>query len=273
LFNAHWGEQVSLGPDNTLEVSMVCEGLDGAQVREAWQPFVDWVSASAKDITIIEPFGSHVGEARSWWEVENNPSMIRDTREGVAKDQGWWRGDQAQVGMFIHGLESMWLPADLLQENQQRRIVAALIAASRHSRVQLHFNKGLAGAPSDILDSASRTATNPAVLKAFALAILAGGEAPAYPGLSRPPIDLVAARENAAAIDTATEELRKIVPNPESYVSESNYFKRDWQNSYWGVNYSKLRTIKGKYDPDGLFFVHHGVGSEDWSADGFRRLS
>jgi len=25
-------------------------------------------------------------------------------------------------------------------------------------------------------------------------------------------------------------------------------------------------------DPDGLFFVHHGVGSEDWSADGFTRL-
>jgi hypothetical protein len=28
-----------------------------------------------------------------------------------------------------------------------------------------------------------------------------------------------------------------------------------------------------KYDPDGLFFVHHGVGSEDWSADGFEKLS
>jgi iron(III) transport system substrate-binding protein len=24
-------------------------------------------------------------------------------------------------------------------------------------------------------------------------------------------------------------------------------------------------------DPDGLFFVHHGVGSEDWSDDGFER--
>jgi hypothetical protein len=30
--------------------------------------------------------------------------------------------------------------------------------------------------------------------------------------------------------------------------------------------------VKGKYDPDGLFFVHHGVGSEDWSADGFTRV-
>jgi hypothetical protein len=26
------------------------------------------------------------------------------------------------------------------------------------------------------------------------------------------------------------------------------------------------------YDPDGLFFVHHGVGSEEWSPDGFARV-
>ena len=35
----------------------------------------------------------------------------------------------------------------------------------------------------------------------------------------------------------------------------------------------RLQGIKRKYDPDGLFFVHHGVGSEEWSADGFTRLT
>jgi hypothetical protein len=30
--------------------------------------------------------------------------------------------------------------------------------------------------------------------------------------------------------------------------------------------------VKHKVDPAGLFFVHHGVGSEAWSADGFSRL-
>jgi hypothetical protein len=34
-----------------------------------------------------------------------------------------------------------------------------------------------------------------------------------------------------------------------------------------------LRAIKTHYDPTGLFFVHHGVGSEDWSADGFTPLA
>jgi hypothetical protein len=31
--------------------------------------------------------------------------------------------------------------------------------------------------------------------------------------------------------------------------------------------------VKDKYDPDGLFFVHHGVGSERWSPDGFTKLT
>jgi hypothetical protein len=30
--------------------------------------------------------------------------------------------------------------------------------------------------------------------------------------------------------------------------------------------------VKNRYDPHGLFFVHHGVGSERWTADGFTRL-
>src|SRR5262249_32262739 len=31
LFNPHWGEQVRIGPDYTLEISMVCQGLDAKQ--------------------------------------------------------------------------------------------------------------------------------------------------------------------------------------------------------------------------------------------------
>jgi FAD/FMN-containing dehydrogenase len=67
--------------------------------------------------------------------------------------------------------------------------------------------------------------------------------------------------------------LRKLAPSPGAYVAESNFFEETWQESFWGPNYAKLLAIKDKYDPDGLFFGHHGVGSERWSADGFTRLS
>ena len=76
-----------------------------------------------------------------------------------------------------------------------------------------------------------------------------------------------------AIADAMMEELRELGLPSGSYVSESNYFEKQWQQSYWGENYARLQTVKAKYDPDGLFFVHHGVGSEDWSADGFTRAN
>ena len=68
-------------------------------------------------------------------------------------------------------------------------------------------------------------------------------------------------------------ELRKVVPDFASYVSESNFFEKQWQRSFWGDNYPRLLKVKTKYDPEGLFVVHHGVGSEAWSDDGFTRLA
>ncbi len=137
--------------------------------------------------------------------------------------------------------------------------------------VELHFNKGLAGAPAEAVRRAADTATNPAVLTAFALAITATGGIPPLPGL--PGQDLGAAHRNAAAVDRAAAELKKVAPDHGSYVSESNYFNAHWQHAFWGRNYARLRAIKHHYDPAGLFFAHHGAGSEDWSPDGFRRLA
>ena len=54
-----------------------------------------------------------------------------------------------------------------------------------------------------------------------------------------------------------------------AFVWETDYFEANWQDYFWGDNYARLKRIKQKYDPDGLFFLHHGVGSEDRSADGF----
>ena len=204
--------------------------------------------------------------------------MIGDSRPGAPAIHGYWSGDQGQVGAFLHGYDSLWLQASLLEKDQQPRLTDALFAASRHKKFEMHFNKGIAGAPLAAIAATKDTATNPAVVEAFVLVIIADGGFPAYPGLARgttepanSPANLVAARNNKHKIDLAAAELRKIAPNAGSYVSESNYFNASWEKAYWGTNYSKLRAIKKKYDPEGLFFAHHGVGSEEWSADGFTR--
>jgi FAD/FMN-containing dehydrogenase len=273
LFNPHWGEQVHIGPDNTLKVSMVSQGVGKTEAGRLWQPFFDWVSAAPRDFSIADEVGAGATAARHWWDVEGNPSMIQDKRAGASRDHGWWEGDQDQVGAYLHGYDSLWLPAALLKPQAQASLVAALFAGSRFKEIELHFNKGLAGAAPGAIAAALDTATNPAVTEAFALAIIADGEGAAYPGMARPAMDLEAAHRDARAIERATAELRKVAPDAGSYVSESNFFNKRWQQDYWGEHYPKLQAIKKRYDPEGLFFVHNGVGSEDWSADGFTRLA
>jgi len=67
-------------------------------------------------------------------------------------------------------------------------------------------------------------------------------------------------------------EVVNVVPAAGSYVSESDFFEPDWQRAFWGKNYQRLVAVKRTYDPGGLFFAHHGVGSEEWTDDGFIRL-
>ena len=277
LFNPHWGESVTLRPGNILAIRMVSQGLDKQQAENVWRPFLDWVRAAPKDFTPSEAPVIGSIPARNWWDADyrrkNLPNtMHTDDRPGAAETHFWWAGNQSEVGIFWHGFQSIWLPAALLQTDGQQRLADALFAGSRHSPVYLQFNKGLAGAPPEAVAAARNTAMNPTVLNAFGLAIIAGGRPTTYPGITGHEPDLVLARTEAGKIDQSTAELRKIPPNAGSYVAETNFFESDWQRSFWGTNYPRLQAVKAKYDPDGLFFVHHGVGSEEWSDDGFTRL-
>jgi hypothetical protein len=112
---------------------------------------------------------------------------------------------------------------------------------------------------------------NPAVCGAFALAIVADGQGPAYPGIAGHEPDVAQGRKAAETVRRCMTELRDIAPAGGAYVSESNFFEPDFQHTYWGRNYARLAELKKRYDPGGLFTVHNGVASEEWSADGFSR--
>jgi len=276
LFNPHWGEQMKFRGGDTLDISMMFQGLAKQQATQTWAPFLDWVHAR-KDCHVTQPFQALAAPARHLWDAEFlrkylPDAIVSDDRPDAPRNRFAWAGDREQVGSFIHGYQSAWLPATLLQPGRQSRLVDALFAASQHRDFELHFNKGLAGAPADTIARARDTATHPQVLDAFALLICANGGPPAYPGMPGAKPDLAKARHEATAIDQAMDAIRAVAPDAGSYVSESDYFLRDWQQGFWGSNYPRLAAAKRKYDPDGLFFVHHGVGSEDWSADGFTRL-
>ncbi|HLI17315.1 MAG TPA: FAD-binding oxidoreductase [Rhodanobacteraceae bacterium] len=277
LLNPHWGEKIHFHSGNVLRVDLVFQGLDKAGAEAVWKPFFDFVAASPKDYVVTTPLRVDVIPARAIW----NPEVLRkipglvvaDSRPDAPIDNIVWAGDADQTGQYITSFGSAWLPQALLQPSRQEDLVGALFAFTRGYGLALHFNKGLAGAPKQQLDAARDTATNPQVVDAFALALTGGSTGPAFPGIAGHEPNLAAARKNAAACAKAMQALYKIVPDAGSYVSESDFFLKDWQRAFWGSNYPRLLAVKKRYDPDGLFTVHHGVGSEQWSADGFTRVA
>ncbi|KAH8203328.1 hypothetical protein TruAng_002524 [Truncatella angustata] len=64
---------------------------------------------------------------------------------------------------------------------------------------------------------------------------------------------------------TWLEPVRAATPGGGAYNSEGNIIEPDWQNTYYGAEkYAKLSDLKERYDPTGLFYTIHGVGSENW---------
>src|SRR5208282_328006 len=241
LFNDHWGEQAHFKPDNSLDINMLSHGLDTERANKVWQPFLDWVAGSPHEYStearpsIVSLPAQGMWDLQSWKEhwpefvfpnpngnpliglldralsyLPWQPAFRRDKRPDAPPNDLWWVGDAGQVGWFIWGFESLWLPASLLDDNSQERLANALFASSRHSGVELHFNKGLAGAPPDAIAGASDTAMNPAVLTAFALAIVADAQGPAYPGIPGHEPSVVAGRKAAERVHQCMNQLRAV---------------------------------------------------------------
>jgi FAD/FMN-containing dehydrogenase len=205
LFNPHWGEQIRFRRKQTVELQMLVQGLDRNSAEAVWRPFLDWVASRPKDFTLLAKPQIAVIPARQFWNpklydlVRSNP-IAHDDRPHAAPANFFWAANRGEAGQFVHAYRSAWLPARLLEKEQQRVLADALFAASQHWTVEVHFNKGLAGAPAEELATAKETATNPAALDAFALAIIAGESGPAFPEVPGHEPNLAAARRNAAAI-------------------------------------------------------------------------
>lgn len=265
LHSPHWGEQARAYSDNRFVISMMCQGIDEAEARAAFAEFNSFIAASPSEYKVEQPFRANFYPMRILWDQEflsaNAPQAIKqDTRAGARSRDFWWAGDGEQAGAFWWGYQSAWLPTSLIEPHARDTLVNAWFEASRIWTVSFHFNKGLAGASPDTLAASRDTSMNPQVLEAFALAIIAGEGPCSFPPLAQP--DRAAGRRRAAKIRSSMIALRQCAPHAGNYVSECDYFNDNWLRDSWGGHADRLAQIKRLYDPDGLFIVHHGVGSE-----------
>jgi hypothetical protein len=265
LCNPHWGEQAIVRPDNRLQIKMVFQGLTQDEARAACMPLIDFANTNSADYQGQNTLSVHALPARYFWNAgffrRYAPSaVVFDSQPGASPTDFWWSGNSGEVGAFWYAYTSAWMPSWLLRSQNQAQLVDAWFAASRHWGVAFHFNKGLAGAPAAAIEAARDTAMNPDVLDAFALAITGFHGPAAFPGFPAP--DLVVGGAIRSRVQSAMAALRVAAPEAGAYVNECDYFQTDWQKTFWGPNYPRLAGIKRRYDPDGVFVVHHGVGSE-----------
>ena len=166
LFNPHWGEQIAFQPGNILAIAMVFQGLDQQQAETIWRPFLDWLAAFPQDFSIVSAPWIVAVPARQFWDpgmLKELPGVVlADDRPGAPESNLFWAANLGEAGQVLHGYQSAWLSASLLELDRQNSLGYALFAASRHWRVSLHFNKGLAGALAEAIAAARDTAMNPA---------------------------------------------------------------------------------------------------------------
>ena len=124
LLNPHWGEQIAFRPGNVLAIAMVFQGLDQQQAEAIWRPFFDWLAASPQDFSIVEP-GRWImaAPARHFWDpgfLKKLPGIVlADDRPGAPEANVFWAGNLEEAGQVLHGYQSAWLPASLLQKERQ----------------------------------------------------------------------------------------------------------------------------------------------------------
>ena len=143
-----------------------------------------------------------------------------------------------------------------------KNLVDMLFKASRFTSLPLHINKGLTGVPPDVAEREAKTSINPAAFEAAALVIMVSRKRAGFPGIPGHEPDIGAGRKEVEKISAAMKLVREATPDGGTYLNECDYFEPDWRRSLYGPNYVTLLKIKRKYDPNNLFRVHHGVGSE-----------
>jgi FAD/FMN-containing dehydrogenase len=266
LFNSHWGEQISFGTGFQISVAMAFQGLTQAQAEQTWAPFFDWVKARPAQYTLTSQEVAAI-PARDYWDAAfferyAAEAIVPDDLPGAPRDYYYWKTNAGEVGQFLSTYQSAWLSQQLLDPGRQPVLADALVRASQFWQVTLHCNKGLAGGAADAVAWTADTAMNPAVLDAFALVIAAANQQSVYPGIPGHEPDAAQGRQQAQAVTAAMAPIEALREQPASYLNETDYFQADWQTAFWGDHYARLLQVKNRYDPGGLFVVHHGVGTE-----------
>ncbi|EIW73969.1 FAD-binding domain-containing protein [Coniophora puteana RWD-64-598 SS2] len=68
----------------------------------------------------------------------------------------------------------------------------------------------------------------------------------------------------AELVGAQSRAMAALTPGSGSYFNEASPFEDDFETTFFGRHYERLKAIKDEVDPGRLFVVRQGVGSEEW---------
>ncbi|ETN36544.1 uncharacterized protein HMPREF1541_08822 [Cyphellophora europaea CBS 101466] len=71
-----------------------------------------------------------------------------------------------------------------------------------------------------------------------------------------------------AALRRRVGALKSLQPGSGAYYNEADPTNEAWKRDYYGENYGRLAAVKGRWDPEGVFWCKACVGSDEWVVSG-----
>lgn len=267
LNNKHWGEQFVFRPNDKLTIAMVTQNLTQEKALDVWKSFKSWVNAQPDlhyKVKYIDIPPAQIWSYNFWH--KNYPNMVvKNTGPDARDGEFWWASNTGEVFAYWYTYQSWYLPELLFDSKNFSKTADTFYKVSRLAPVSIQINKGLAGASKQAIELTKQTSMHPGVFDAGALAIMSYSSDKPQMGKSKMSEDV---EKKVDDIYKAMSMIQNLAPNAGTYANEADYFQKDWQKVFWGDNYSRLLNIKNKYDPQGLFYCHHCVGSEYWQEGG-----
>ncbi|WP_150466515.1 FAD-dependent oxidoreductase [Francisella sp. SYW-9] len=267
LNNKHWGEQFAFRPNNKLTIAMVTQNLTQKKALDVWKSFKSWVDSQPSLHYKVKYI--NIPSAQIWnydfWH-KNYPNMVvKNTGPDARDGEFWWASNTREVFAYWYTYQSWYLPESLFDSKNLSKTADTFYKVSRLAPVSIQINKGLAGASKQAVKLTKQTSMHSSVFDAGALAIMSYSSDKPQIGKSKITPEI---KKKVDDIYKAMLMIQRLAPSAGTYANEADYFQKNWQKVFWGDNYSRLLSIKNKYDSQGLFYCHHCIGSEYWQEGG-----
>ncbi|KAF6760509.1 FAD binding domain-containing protein [Ephemerocybe angulata] len=228
LSDYHWGGY-SLFSNHSFQMFQIVPNVSQAEAQKTVQPFFDFLTDTAGNATL-----SGLMEFPTFLDWIN---FIFGLTPG------------SQVG-FGQEVSSRLLAKDTALRKPEE---TAKLLLSLPRGVSLN---SVAGGASSLIDPSS-SAFHPSWRRAIAEITISESW-----GDSDSTVENIRAAQ--ARLQATTRVLDTVTTDSAAYYNEATLHEDDFRKSFLGPHYRRLKEIKHQVDPDSLFVVPRGVGSEDW---------